>query len=213
MARELDLIRRSSDAVRASVFEARTAAFDGRGADAHARYAEAAQWARDHDAMELAGQWTAEDAEVHALAGDCDTARGEAETATALSTDSFTLERAARTLAWCGDRNGVARIRTQLTARFPTATLIARIQLPVIAAAELLRAGDPARALDALAPVMAYDQAPSAEFWPSFLRGEAYRALGNDRAAREQFQSIVDRRGQGPTSPLYKIARQRLGRE
>ena len=213
MARELDLIRRSSDAVWASVFEARTAAFDGRGADAHARYAEAAQWARDHDAMELAGQWTAEDAEVHALAGDCDTARGEVETATALSADSFTLERAARTLAWCGDGEGVARVRTQLTARFPTATLIARIQLPVVAAAELLRAGDPARALDALAPVMAYDQAPSAEFWPSFLRAEAYRALGNDRAAREQFQSIVDRRGQGPTSPLYKIARQRLGRE
>ena len=69
-----------------------------------------------------------------------------------------------------------------------------------------------ARAIELLDPVKPYDHAPAAEFWPAYLRGTAYLGLKDGRAAAVQFQSILDHRGEAPTSPLYELARQELGR-
>jgi hypothetical protein len=84
--------------------------------------------------------------------------------------------------------------------------------LPVIAAALALERREPSRALELLEPVKAYDHAPSSEFWPAFLRGQAYLRLRDGRAASAEFRSIVDRRGQAPTSALYPLAHLGLAR-
>src|SRR4030095_5619506 len=68
------------------------------------------------------------------------------------------------------------------------------------------RAGDPARTLRLLEPAAAFDHAPAAEFWPSYLRGEAYLSLKRPRDAAEQFARIIDHRGEAPTSPLYSLS-------
>jgi tetratricopeptide (TPR) repeat protein len=68
------------------------------------------------------------------------------------------------------------------------------------------RRGDSAGALRLLESVAAYDQVPAAEFWPSFLRGQAYLAMKDGRAAAAQFARILDHRGQAPTSPLYSLS-------
>jgi tetratricopeptide (TPR) repeat protein len=210
MARELELVRRSDDGPWAAVWEARAAGFREQTATAHDLFQRAVQAALDRHDTELAAQWTAEDAEGHAVAGECDAARRETDDALAQSRDNFTLERVARTLAWCGDSPQVERLMEELRTRFPEATLTLRVQLPVIAAAAALHAGHPQRALERLEPVTVYDHAPSAEFWPIYLRGEAHLRLKNAGAASEQFRTILARRGQAPTSPLYARAQRGL---
>ena len=98
---------------------------------------------------ELGAQWTVEDAESHAIAGQCAEARREAAAGLELSRDNFTLERASRTLALCDAAARPRRLSAELANRFPNATLTTRIQLPVTAAALAVaarRAGARARA-------------------------------------------------------------------
>jgi tetratricopeptide (TPR) repeat protein len=210
MLRELDLVRASSDASWAFIWEARASAFAEDRRAAHALFQRGAAAAVRDGAREVAAQWTMEDAEVHAIAGECDAARSEVQTGLGLSRDNFTLERAGRALALCGDREGVKGLTEDLRARFPDATVTARIHLPVIAAVEALREGPPARVLALLDPVTPYDHAPAAEFWPAYLRGEAYLRLKDGPAAAAQFRTIVEHRGEAPTSPLYLVAGRQL---
>src|SRR4029450_1276922 len=80
------------------------------------------------------------------------------------------------------------------------------------APARALQRHDAAQALEALEPVRPYDRAPSGEFWPSYLRGQAYLQQKNGQAAATQFQSILDRRGEVPGSVLYPLAHLGLAR-
>jgi hypothetical protein len=57
-----------------------------------------------------------------------------------------------------------------------------------------------------LEPVRSYDLAPAAELWPVYIRGQAYLQVKDGAAARKEFQTIVDHRGQVPVSVLYSLA-------
>lgn len=206
MARELYLVRRTPDAMWASIWEARTSAFSGRFRRAHELFQRGVQAAVRDNLRELGAQWTMEDAEAHALAGQCDEARREVPAGLELSRDSFTLERASRTLALCGADGERSRLMDELPREFPTSTLTARIQLPVAAAAAALRHNDAARALTLLEPVRPYDHAPAAEFWPGYLRGQAHLMLRDARSADAEFRRILQHRGAAPASPLYPLA-------
>jgi eukaryotic-like serine/threonine-protein kinase len=210
MSRELDLVRKSADALSAFAWEARTSAFAENRRAAHDLFQRGVDGAVRAGAREVAGQWTMEDAEMHAIAGECDEARREVRAGLGLSRDNFTLERGGRALALCGDDADVKRLTDELRSRFMDATLTFRIQLPVIAAIQALRRGDGARALDLLEPVSTYDHAPSAEYWPEYLRAEAYLRVKESAAAAMQFRGIVDHRGEAPTSPLYPLASRKL---
>jgi tetratricopeptide (TPR) repeat protein len=212
MARELEQARRVTAAPALPVWQARAALFGGRFAEAHRLFEQSAQLASGDGRLEVAAQSTVEDAEAHALAGACDVAKREVAAALALKRDTFTMQRAARSLALCGDGATAATLMTELTRRFPDATLTTRVQGPVIAAASALAGGQPRRALQLLELVAPYDHAPSAELWPFYLRGQAYFALNDPRAARGAFQAIADHRGEAPTSPLYALAHIGIGR-
>ena len=205
LAHELEMTRRTPSAMWAFTMEARSSAFAGRTQAAHALYQRAVGAAIGERLNELAAQWTMEDAEAHAIAGQCDDAQKEVAAGLALNRDNYTLERAARAHALCSDAEA-SGLSEELGARFPTATLTARIHQPVIAAALAVRQRDFSRAIRLLDPVKPYDQAPAAEFWPAYLRGEAYLGLRSGPAAALQFQSIVDHRGVAPMSPLYALA-------
>ena len=98
-----------------------------------------------------------------------------------LATISRWSERVAR---WRYVSAGIeaSQLSGELADRFSSATLTTRIQLPVTAAALAVRRGDSARALELLDTVKPYDHAPAAEFWPRYLRGQAY--LASERRAR-----------------------------
>jgi TolA-binding protein len=60
--------------------------------------------------------------------------------------------------------------------------------------------------------VRRFDRAPSAEFWPAYLRGQAYLQLKDGQAAAAEFRTIVEHRGEVPTSMLYPLAHLGLAR-
>jgi tetratricopeptide (TPR) repeat protein len=212
MTRELDLIRTRPEAMWASNWEARTAVFSGRLRAAHERYQEAVRAALRDGFRELAAQWTMEDAEAHAIGGECREGEDEVARGLELGRDNFVLERASRVLALCRGTAELSRLTEELTRRFRGATLTNRLQLPVVSAAAAVASGEFARARDLLEPVRPYDHAPAAEFWPAYLRGLAAMRSGKGQDAATAFQSIVDHRGEAPTSPLFALAHLGLGR-
>ena len=205
LPRELDTITRTPRAMWTFVMEGRASAFAGRTQAAHSLYQRAVNAAAGERLSELAAQWAVEEAEVHAIAGECDDARNEIAAGLVFNRDNFTLERAARAHALCGDEDAL-RLSDELGARFPAATLTDRVHRPVIAAALAIRQRDFARAIRLLDPVKPYDHAPAAEFWPAYLRGEAYLGLKAGPDAAAHFQSVIDHRGEAPTSPLYALS-------
>lgn len=206
MARELDAARRLPNAIGAGDWEPRKMAFEGRLRTAHERFRRAVDAAAQAELTEGAAQWSAADAEAHSLVGHCEDARKDADAALALSRDNVTLERANRTLARCGMRADVVKLSAELSDRFPDATLTRRLQLPVAAAALAIDAREPSRALALLEPVRAYDYARGADFWPAYLRGEAYLMEKKAAEARQEFEAILNHRGESPESLLFPLA-------
>ena len=166
MARELNEERNTTATMWTSSWQARTSLFSGRFGTAHALFQRSVQEAVRDNFHELGAQWTMEDAESHAIAGQCGDARREVSAGLELSRDNFTLERAARTLALCNAGSQASALAQELATRFPNATLTARIQLPVTDAALALGRSESARAIERLDAVTPYDHAPSSEFWP-----------------------------------------------
>ena len=206
MARELEASIGLRETNAAFGWQAHTSAFAGRIKEAHEQFRRGIQLAGQAAFDEVAAQLSTEDAEAHAIFGQCAEARGEVAAGTELSRDNITLERASRALALCGAEKEASSLSSELAKRFPEATLTAKISLPVTAAAMAIRRGEPARALELLEPVRSYDHAPSAEFWPLYLRGQAYLQLKNGPAARSEFQSILEHPGEVPASLLYPFA-------
>jgi hypothetical protein len=161
---------------------------------------------------DVAAQLAIEDAEAHAVVGQCAEALREVPRGLLLSRDSDSLERASRVLALCGRDDEAARLVNELAERFPDATLTALVSLPLTTAAIALRQRDPGRALEVLEPLRTYDHVPKSEFWSAYLRGQAQLQLQDGRGAVEQFTSILDHRGEYPNAPLYPLARLGLAR-
>ncbi|MEP7304085.1 MAG: serine/threonine-protein kinase [Acidobacteriota bacterium] len=187
--------------------EAQISRFSGRFRTAHELSQRSVEAALRENSQELGARWMVEDAETHAVVGQCGEARRETAAALDLGRDNFTLERASRALALCDAAGEASSLLVELADRFPEATLTTRVQRPVTAAALAIRRGEPGRALALLDPVKPYDHVPAAEFWPAYLRGQAYLALKDGPSATVQFQSILDHRGESTASPLYPLAR------
>jgi tetratricopeptide (TPR) repeat protein len=201
-----------ADPVWSATWEGRAAAASGRFAAAHELYSQAVGRALAADLRDLAAQWTMEDAELYAIAENCDMARRQVSDGLERGRDNFTLERASRALSLCDDATGASRLSAELAKRFPEATLTRGVQMPIAAAALGLSRGEYVRVVDLLEPVRPYDHAPSAEFWSEYLRGEALLRSRQAVAAAEQFRSIVAHRGEAPTSPLFALAHLGVGR-
>jgi hypothetical protein len=212
MQQQIDLVRGTPDEMFAFIWEARTLVHAGRPAQAHGMFRRGAAAAAARDLPALAGQWIAEDAEAHAMAGQCADARREALEGVRLSRDNYTLERAARSLALCDDAAAALQLSAELARQFPRATMTRHLHRPVIAAIVALRQGNAREALRLLEPVKPYDHAPAAELWPSYIRGQAHLAAEEPALAAAQFQHIRDHRTEAPTSGFHGLAQAVLAR-
>jgi tetratricopeptide (TPR) repeat protein len=193
-------------------WQAHTSAFRGRVRDAHDQFRHGIQLSLQGSYDEVAAQLAMDDAEMHAVVGQCAEAQRDAASGLALSRDNATLEQASRVFALCGSAAEARNLSNELAMRFPDATLTMHLARPVTAAAVALQQGNAARAIELLEPVRRYDSAPAGKFWPRYLRGQAYLRLKDGRAAAAEFQSIIDRRGEVPTSMLYPLAHLGLAR-
>lgn len=179
---------------------------------AHEQFQTGVKVALQNGFREVAGQLTIEDAEVDAIMGKCDEARGEVTSGLELSRDNYSLERASRTLALCGREGEAGALIRELRQRFPDATLTTRLAIPLVEAVIADQRSDAKRVLDILDPVKAYDRSARGEFWPEYLRGQAYLKLQDAPAAVAQFRSILDHYGEYPSGSLYPLAQLGLAR-
>jgi hypothetical protein len=193
-------------------WQAHAAAFAGRVPIAHEQFRRGVQLAREGGFKEVAAQLSIEDAEAHAIAGQCAETMKEIPDGLELSRDNFSLERASRAYALCGAERETAALVGELRQRYPEATITTRLLLPATAAAAATKRGEWRRALEILEPVKPYDHSPWAEFWPAYLRGLSHLELKHAGEAAREFQRIVDHRGEAPLSQLYPLASLGLAR-
>jgi hypothetical protein len=187
-------------------WQAHVLAFAGRVDAAHEQFRRGIQAALQGGFKEVAGSLAIEDAETHAIVGQCSQATPEVAEGLALTRDNFAIERASRALALCGAGDQATALADDLTRRLPEAVLTSHVSVPVTQAILALRRGDAARALQVLGPVEPYDHTPWSEFWSKYLRGQAQLQLKNGTAAASQFQRIISHRGEAPVSSLYPLA-------
>jgi serine/threonine protein kinase/Tfp pilus assembly protein PilF len=121
-----------------------------------------------------------------------------------LERNQITLPRTALALALSGTASQVKPLTDELGKQYPQDTLINGIWLPTIKAALELPHGNAAQAIEHLQSALRYEAA--AEFWPQYVRGQAYLKLNKGAEAMTEFQKIIDHRGQAPLSPLYPLA-------
>lgn len=187
-------------------WRARSLAFGGRLAAAREQSRRGSQAAAQGGFREVAARLIVDDAEGRALVGRCEGIRSDVDEALEWSRDNFALEESARALLLCGHDAEAAGLVAELAKRYPEATLIKDISLPVAGALLALRQGRPARALALLEPVRPYDHAPWSGYWPAYLRGLAQLQQKAAGEAAAEFQSIVAHRGEDPDSLLYPLA-------
>jgi tetratricopeptide (TPR) repeat protein len=211
MARELEASLGAGE-TNAAGWQAQASVFEGHIRQAHDEFGRGIASARQGNFNEVAAQLTIEDAEVHAIVGQCREARNEVSAGLALSRDNGTLEHAGRALALCGAEREALELSRELAKQFPEAIFTNRLQIPLTAAAIAIERGDAARAIELLEPVRRFDHAPSAEFWPAYLRGQAYLRLKNGPAAAAEFRNILAHRGEVPASVLYPLSHLGLAR-
>jgi tetratricopeptide (TPR) repeat protein/tRNA A-37 threonylcarbamoyl transferase component Bud32 len=209
MAEHLEWAKGRPDEYVALEWQAATAAFGGQWRRSEELSRRAVELAA-REAPEIAAQYAAEAALRAAALGRRAQAKALAARALELQRTQVSLPRAALALALGGDHDSARTIAEELARDRPNDTVINGIWLPAIRGALELGRGDPARAIESLAPAGRYEAA--AELWPQFLRGEAHLRAKAPREAEAEFQKVRDHRGQAPLSVVYPLAVRGLGR-
>lgn len=151
-----------------------------------------------------------------ALVGNLTLAKSQARNALALSDGRGETAVSAIALAMAHDPLG-ARLCDDLSKHFPQDTVLSYNLLPTIRAIAALQNGDPSKALTALAVSSQYELGQTVQqatfvLYPVYLRGEAYLAARQGKAAAAEFQKILDHPGLVQNEPLGALARLGLGR-
>ena len=162
------------------------------------------------EAADLAAGFAVQTALRGAAVGKCADVKTAASQALSIERNPISFTRGALALAWCGEARDAAPLIDEMSRRYPAHVIVNEIWLPVIRAAMDLRLGSAERAVESLKPAQRYEAA--AEFWPQYLRGQAYLDLQKPNEAEAEFRKIIDHRGQDLLSPLYSLARFALAR-
>lgn len=186
------------------------AAFAGQWWQAQDFSRRAIELAAHNDNREVAARYATEQALRSAVLGNCQMSKTSVAQGLAFGRGRIPLGRAALALALCGASPQAQTLADELAKRFPEDTLSQGTWLPLMRAALQLQRGNAAQAIEQLQPTARYEA--TAEFWPQYLRGQAYLQLKQGTEAAAEFQKILDHRGYAPLSVLYPLAHLGLAR-
>lgn len=210
MQQQVDWARGKPDEYVALGWQTGEAAFAGQWRKAQELARRAIELATRGDNPELAARYATEQALRSAALGDCRRAKADAAQGLARARGRLPLSRASLALALCGEAHQAKSLIDELTRRYPEDTVIHSIWLPAIRADMELQRGNATGAIEQLQAASPYEAA--AEFWPQYVRGQAYLRLKSAREAAAEFQRILDHRGEAPLSALYALAHLGLAR-
>jgi len=210
MKDQLERANANRNAEAALIWQAQVAGFQGQVTQADQLTDRAIQIFRKPDTKETISQWMLAEATRDAAFGNCGRASELTKQALDLSREQITLYGAANAYARCGRSLQAQALVDELTKRFELDTLLNATWLPIIRAQTELTKGNAAQAIQLLETTRRYQS--YGEFWPQYLRGEAYLKLNNGAQAAAEFKTILAHRGWYPTSPLYALSQLGLAR-
>ena len=143
--------------------------------------------------------------------GNLPQARAQAAAALPISDGFYPASSAAIALALAGDGTRAEKIAQDLSQRYPLSTWAKSVFVPLIRASAELSRNNPARAIEQLQPVSAYEFGIIAGDIPAYVRGLAYLRLSNGGAAAAEFQKILNYRG-NPLEPRNALSQLGLAR-
>ena len=209
MNQQLDWARGKPDEYVAADWQAQSTAVAGQYTLSQDFVRRAIDQAARGGVKEVAARYAAEAATRAAAFGNCQHGRTQTSQALSLHRNRTSLTRSAIALALCGSDEAPSLV-DELAKQYPLDTLINQVWVPVIRAAIAIERNNAAEAIQHLEVTRRYQG--GAEFWPSFLRGLAYLRHKAGREAAQEFQYIIDNRGQAPLSVLYPLAQLGLAR-
>jgi eukaryotic-like serine/threonine-protein kinase len=127
-----------------------------------------------------------------------------------LSREQANVVNAANAYAACGQLTDAQKLIDELTRNFPLDTLLDLNSIPIVKAQMELSRGNAIQAIQLLESAHKYEA--FGDYWPQYLRGQAYLKLKNGTQAAIEFKPILAHRGWYPTSPLYPLAQLGLAR-
>jgi serine/threonine protein kinase/tetratricopeptide (TPR) repeat protein len=194
-----------------------TLAYGGRFREARELTRRAVESAQRVNEIEAAATGKAEAGMREALVGNMALAKQQAQAANALSTGKDAEAISAIALGLAGDAAQAKRLADDLSQRFPEDTIVQFNYLPTIHAAAALQGHDAGKATEALAAAAPYELGVSLLLFnfslhPIYVRGEAYLAAHQGRAAAAEFQRIIDHPGIVFNELIGALAHLQLGR-
>jgi serine/threonine protein kinase/Flp pilus assembly protein TadD len=185
-------------------WQTQAAEFHGQLAKANQLSQQAAGWAERNNSKEIAAQLMVQEAIRDATFRACDKVSGLTTKALALSRDLSNLEQSAYALATCNQAAAAQTLVDEMLKKFQPDTLLNAVWIPLIKTQLELARGNSAQAAQLLESARRYEV--YGDFWPQYLRGEAYLKQKNGAQATAEFKGILDHRGWYPLSPLWSLA-------
>jgi serine/threonine protein kinase/Tfp pilus assembly protein PilF len=196
-----------------------TLAYGGKFRDARELTRRAVESAQRVNEIEAAAIGKAEAGVREALVGNMALAKQQAQAANVLSSGKDAHAISAIALGLAGDATQAKRLADDLSKRFPEDTIVQFNYLPTIHAAAALQGHNAGKATEALGAAAPYELgAPSLfpqfnfSLLPVYVRGEAYLAAHQGRAAAAEFQKIIDHPGIVLNQLIGALAHLQLGR-
>ncbi|HEX5703013.1 MAG TPA: protein kinase [Pyrinomonadaceae bacterium] len=197
---QLDWAASRSSRYLLNVWQAHAAEFYGKLAEAN----QFTDKAVDNNS-DAAPQLLAQQAMRAATFRDCGKVSALTSKALSLSRDLLYLEHSAHALAACGQGAAAQSLMKEMQDAFPRDTLLHNVWIPLIRAQLELARGNTPEAIQQLEATRKYEV--YGDYWPQYVRAQAYAKQGNGLQAANEFRYILDHRGWHPLSPLYALAR------
>jgi serine/threonine protein kinase/tetratricopeptide (TPR) repeat protein len=185
--------------------QARSLAFSGQLEKSKEIYDRVMEMAVDSNSSENAAAFLIASAGWFAAYGNCQKVKRDIAAALDISKERQLLPYAVMALSSCGEIDQAQLLFDELNEWYPKSTLVNELYKPTALASIEIHNGNPAKAIESLKCALRYEDVGE-YFGDEYLRGQAYLGLGEGDKAAVEFQKILDKRGQDPTSPFYSLA-------
>jgi len=185
--------------------EGRVAMFDGQVSRAEKSFRRGIELAEQRGANDAMSRTHAEFAIWNSFFGNCTDTRKSIANAFSISRGEEALKLGGIALAVCGEIDQAQSIAEEV-AKFKSRDLTSISVLPEMRAAIEISRNNPAKAVEILESTRILERGFGIPGRTTYLRGIAYLRLKAGTEAMNEFQKILDRRGQFDTSPLFPLA-------
>jgi tetratricopeptide (TPR) repeat protein len=211
MQQQIDGARGKPDEERMQYEEARVAMFNGQVSRAKQSFQSRIELAKQRDAKDAMSQTHAEFAIWNSFFGNCKESSKSIADAFAISRGEQSLNLSGIALAVCGDIDQAQFIASEFANR-KSRDVTSISVLPEMRAAIEISRNNPAKAVEILESTRILERGFGIPVCSTYLRGIAYLRQKAGTEAMNEFQKILDRRGQFDTSPFFPLSHLGLAR-